>query len=200
MIQSGSIVSFSVEALGIIGGVLGLIYIIYRMKALSFANGMKHFEVFKALQQLCGSDARDNMPSIRVALSCVTSRDLSSKEIEWFLYTPGAFRYLKRYGKFKRYIDIDFDKNLFKFVDRYSTRKSRWIEAAKLVSIYAVTASIGIMMVTEIPLLVDGGMVNRLAGFHLAGYFFIAVSLLFMYMALMFQQATFLVDVELPKK
>lgn len=80
--------------IGILVGIASIVGVMSRVHASFNIQGHKRIEYYKKLQELCGKDANTNLAEILVILRVFTRAHLTNKEIEWFIWTPGAFRFL----------------------------------------------------------------------------------------------------------
>ncbi|WP_053910223.1 hypothetical protein, partial [Pseudoalteromonas sp. SW0106-04] len=106
----------------------------------------KKVELYRQLQKLCGTDASANLPEILVILHLFTRAHLTNKEIEWFIWTPGAFRYLSEYGRKIELVDIDYGNDTFKWRGKLSDGLRRLGCIAVLSILYFVTGVVGIVL------------------------------------------------------
>ncbi|TOG98362.1 hypothetical protein CGI90_26275, partial [Vibrio parahaemolyticus] len=93
-----------------------------------------HYEIYQKIRVLVKESLNDNYAEILVLMNCITPRELSPKEVEWFVEHPGAFRYLKDFGvSGARYLDADLNNNTFFLTPRVSTLRKRVFERLKFV-------------------------------------------------------------------
>ena len=130
-------------------------FLISRIRMTSLKYHTLNLEHYEKLRELCGRDANENLSTLLVALNGVTKRELEPKFIEWFLYTPGAYRYIKKFGICKRYLSIDIDSNKFIWNTKYVERKSRWKEQASITLLYTFCGTLGILPIISYELLFE---------------------------------------------
>jgi len=102
---------------------------------------------YEKIKDLCGKDARDNLCELRVALAAFTNKDLLPVEIEWFIHTPGAFKYLKKFGRCHKYLDIDLKNNKFIWIEKFKSTNSRIWEQLKLFMFYLISGTVGVAII-----------------------------------------------------
>ncbi|MBU1308995.1 MAG: hypothetical protein KKE30_05625 [Gammaproteobacteria bacterium] len=184
--------------ISIVVGIAGVVALVHRILLQSMVSGMKQFELFRQLQELCGSDARNNLAAIRVALTCFTKRELTTTEIELFLLVPGAFSFLRSYGKLRRYVTIDFNSNEFVFKPEFDSKRKQMIEWGKLVGLYLTSGTLGAMLVLAVPITLNTGKLNPWGSLHIAGYFLCLVAIFLLFMGMKLDDAKRLVKKKLP--
>ncbi|MBS3796142.1 hypothetical protein [Pseudoalteromonas sp. BDTF-M6] len=109
----------------ILVGIASIVGVISRVYLGHSSQSYKRVELYQQLQKLCGRDASTNLAEILVILRLFTRADLTNKEIEWFIWTPGAFRHLQEYGKKIEFIDIDYEKDSFKWRGKFDSSLKR---------------------------------------------------------------------------
>lgn len=182
----------------IVVGVAGVAALVLRMVLQTEASNIKQFELFLKVQELCGIDARKNLAAIRVALACITKRELTTKEIEWFLLIPGAFFYLRRYGKVSRNVSVDYCNNGFKFKSEFDSKTKRFIEWSKLVSLYLVSGTSGLMLIWAVPAVLNTGTLNPWVGLHILGYISCVLAVISLFMGIKLDDSKRLIREKLP--
>ncbi|WP_157813601.1 hypothetical protein [Pseudoalteromonas spongiae] len=125
--------------IGILVGIASIVGVINRIQSSFLTQGHKRVEYYQKLQALCGSDANNNLAEILVILRVFTRAHLTNKEIEWFIWTPGAFRCLPEYGKKIELIDIDYKNNTFIWRGKFKYWYRRLGLAMSLCLIYLIT-------------------------------------------------------------
>lgn len=118
-----------------------------RIKMMSLNYHKINLGHYEKVKELCGRDATNNLCELRIALEAFTSKELTPVEIEWFIYTPGAFKYLKKFGKCLKYLDIDVRNNKFVWSEKFQTPKSKRLEQLKIFMIYLVTGVLGVSLI-----------------------------------------------------
>ncbi len=112
--------------------VIGIVPLLRQIQDYSFAKNKGHYEIYQKIRVLVKESLNDNYAEILVLMNCITSRELSPKEVEWFVEHPGAFRYLKDFGvSGDRYLDADLNNNTFFLTPRVSTLRKRVFERLK---------------------------------------------------------------------
>ncbi|WP_298439238.1 hypothetical protein [uncultured Ferrimonas sp.] len=119
-------------------------FLISRIRMTSIKYHTLNLEHYEKLRQLCGKDANENLSTLLVALNCVTKRALEPKFIEWFLYTPGAYCHIKKFGMCKKYLSIDIESNKFIWNTKYVERKNRWKTQISIFLLYTFCGTLGI--------------------------------------------------------
>jgi hypothetical protein len=102
------------------------------------------------MKALCGVDARDNLCELRVALAAYTNKEFMPFEIEWFIYTPGAFKFIKKFGKCNKYINIDIENNRFIWAEDFQSYKDRLLEQVKIFMLYLFVGTIGVSLLLSV--------------------------------------------------
>ena len=101
-------------------------------------------EIYENIKKLSSESIENNHAEILVVLSRLTTKKLTTDEIQWFIKEPGAFLNLKQYGSIgSRYIRINLQDRKFRLTTRVSTKFHRLIERAKIFTF--VICSITIM-------------------------------------------------------
>jgi len=118
-----------------------------RIKMMSLNYHKLNLGHYEKIKELCGKDARDNLCELRVALAYFTNKKLTPVEIEWFIYIPGAFFYLKKFGRCLKYLDIDTNENKFIWSAKFQSRTSRFFEQLKIFMVYLVTGTFGVSII-----------------------------------------------------
>lgn len=116
-----------------------------RIKMMSLKYHSLNLELYEKLVKLCGKDAKANLSCLLVALTGVTKSKLEARYIEWFLYTPGAYAYIKKFGKCEKYLTVDFLTNNFIWVEKYNTKWGRGIQRIKIFVFYIITGTLGLL-------------------------------------------------------
>lgn len=127
-----------------VGAIFGIALTTSHLLANKSTGKLKRYEIFKELNCYLDDSPEKNFPMICAAVSCVSRRRLTLKEIRWFIKTPHAFDYMKPYSDQARYIELSKNMNSFKFSGKYSNRSARKLEHIGLIAIYIVLASIGL--------------------------------------------------------
>ncbi len=114
--------------------VIGIIPLLRQIQDYSFTKNKEHYQIYEKIRALVKESLNGNYTEILVLMNCITSRELSPKEVEWFVEYPGAFRYLKDFGvSGARYLDTDLSNNTFSLTPRVSTLRKRVFERFKVV-------------------------------------------------------------------
>lgn len=184
--------------ISIVVSVAGVVALVHRMLLQSLASEIKQFELFLKMQELCGTDARHNLAAIRVAIACFTKRELTATEIEWFLLVPGAFSFLRVYGKLQRYVTVDFTNNRFVFKSQFDSKKKKIIEWSKLIGLYVISGTLGVMLIITVPIILKTGDLNPWIGLHIMGYFLCLIAIFLLYMGTKLDDAKRLILKRLP--
>lgn len=180
-------------------GILGAYFAYIKLVMESQGSKIRQFELFLKLQKLCDKDARDNLAAIRVGLNSYTKRELTPKEIEWFVYTPSAFSYLKSYGRQTRYVSIDTDLNRFVYKSNVDSRIKRFKESGTLLFLYVVFGTAGAFLVDTNPPLLESGKVNPWVPLFAGGLLLLYFAGLMLYVLLKLIDAHELVGSHLPE-
>lgn len=143
-----------------------------RIKMMSLKYHSLNFEHYEKLRKLCGRDAKNNLSGLLVALNGVTKSELEPKFIEWFLYSPGAYAYIKRFGNCTKYLTIDTDNNKFIWCEKFDQSYFRNRERLSIFLMYTLSGTVGI-----VPLL-SYELVLQYLGFIPTIFIFIFCSLL----------------------
>ncbi|WP_105265140.1 hypothetical protein [Pseudoalteromonas sp. T1lg76] len=131
----------------ILASIFAIVLAVSRIYIELSSQNYKKVELYQRLQQLCGRDANNNLSEILVILRLFTSAHLTNKEIEWFIWTPGAFRYLPEYGRKYEFIDIDYEKNTFKWRGKFGSSLERYAFLALLFIAYFIFGVGGVIFV-----------------------------------------------------
>ena len=78
--------------------VIGIVPLLRQIQDYSFAKSKDTYEIYQKIRRLVKESLNENYAEILVLMNCITSRELSPKEVEWFVEHPGAFRHLKDFG------------------------------------------------------------------------------------------------------
>ena len=141
-------------------------FLITRIKITSLKYHTLNLEHYEKLRQLCGKDANENLTTLLVGLNGVTKKALEPKFIEWFLYTPGAYCHIKKFGLCKKYLTIDIVSNKFMWNSKYAERKNRWKEQASIFLLYTFCGTMGILpLISYEPLLAKLGIIPSIFAF-----------------------------------
>lgn len=125
-----------------------------------------NLEHYEKLRKLCGKDANENLSTLLVALNGVTKRALEPRFIEWFLYTPGAYCHIKKFGVCKKYLSIDIENNQFIWDKKYVERKNRWKTQFSIFLLYTFCGTLGILpIIAYEPLLEHLGFIPAIFAF-----------------------------------
>ena len=138
-------------ALQIISLIFTLITIpllISRIKMMLLKYNALNFEHYEKLKELCGTNANDNYSALLVALNGISKVNLEPKFIEWFLYIPGAYYYIKAFSKCTDYITIDIENNRFVWREAFKNKKDRMIRRLWMFLLYVFVGSIGVIPFT----------------------------------------------------
>ena len=101
-------------------------------------------EIYANIKKLSSDSIENNHAEILVVLSRLTTKKLTTDEIQWLIKEPGAFLNLKQYSSIgSRYIGINLQDGKFRLTARVSTKFRRLIERAKIFTF--VICSITIM-------------------------------------------------------
>ncbi|PAJ73338.1 hypothetical protein CJF42_16230 [Pseudoalteromonas sp. NBT06-2] len=122
---------------------IGFPFMLSRWKVSSIQLNSINLEFYEKLKELCGTNAKNNLPTLLVAIQDYAKCELKPFEIEWFIHIPGAFRLLKKFGSCKKFIEVDKELNLLRLKDKYSTKKNRMIERGKVFFIYCLLGTLG---------------------------------------------------------
>lgn len=123
----------------ILAGVAGIVIALHTYLSNKLSNRIKEYEIYKEVRdQLELGDSNENLSSMLVALSCIMSRELTLDEIRWFVQTPSAFRHIKDYSAQANYLKISDDSSGFYYRERYTQKKTRWLEIVSLFGLYIV--------------------------------------------------------------
>ncbi|MDX7679097.1 hypothetical protein [Aeromonas caviae] len=91
------------------------------------------YEIYENIKKLSNESIEKNHAEILVVLSRLTTKKLTTDEIQWLIKEPGAFLNLKQYDSIgSRYIRIDLQDKKFRLTTRASTKRHRLIERAKI--------------------------------------------------------------------
>lgn len=134
-----------ISLLGVILSVITIPFIISRMRMSSFKYHSLNLEHYEKLRDICDRNANDNLSTLLVALNGVIKKNLEPTLIEWFLYTPGAYFYIKKFDKCKRYISIDISNNKFIWNSKFKESKNRLKERILMFSVYTAFGTLGIL-------------------------------------------------------
>jgi len=114
--------------------VIGIVPLLRQIQDYSFSKNKDSYEIYQKIRNLVKESLNENYVEILVLVNCITSRELSPKEVEWFVEYPGAFRYLKDFGiSGARYLDIDRNNNTFSLMPIVSTLRKRVLERLRFV-------------------------------------------------------------------
>ncbi|WP_017221302.1 hypothetical protein [Moritella dasanensis] len=177
----------------VLGGVISLSFTLHKLKLGGFSFKVQKYDYFERLQLLCGSDASINLVNLRVAFRCVTTRELTPTEMEWFLYTPGAYKFIGRYGRSQRFTSIDIVSNRFMWNEKLLTKKLRRIELIKILAIYTSSGTFGSLCILK------GGDISSFLGFdftyasYAIGGILSIMALVFLYLSLIYQDSEYLI-------
>ncbi|WP_105258888.1 hypothetical protein [Pseudoalteromonas sp. T1lg88] len=142
-----AILNFDLEPIAkILASVFAVALAISKIHIDLSSQNYKRVELYQQLQKLCGADANTNLSEILVILRLFTRAHLTNKEIEWFIWTPGAFRYLQEYGKKIEFIDIDYEKDAFKWREKFNSGWSRFGRFISLSFFYSITGVAGAIL------------------------------------------------------
>lgn len=106
---------------------------------------IKTFKLFREMQEICGTDARKNLPVLIEGFQTVTHRYLNSREIEWFLYFPGAFTNIGMYGDGRKYVELDVKANRIIYKEKFRSKKRRVLEHFILLGSYFFFCMLGLI-------------------------------------------------------
>ncbi|MFG7353189.1 hypothetical protein ACGMNB_19650 [Shewanella oncorhynchi] len=127
------------SVLGILAAIAGLSLTTHTLISNKLSNRIKEYEIYKELSGLLKKGAScQNLASMLVALSCIISRELTLDEIRWFVQTPSAFRHIKDYSAQANYLKISDDSSGFSYKEKYTHKKTRWLEIVSLFGLYIV--------------------------------------------------------------
>ena len=122
---------------------IGFPFMLSKWKVSNIQLTSTNLEFYEKLKSLCGTNANYNLPTLLVAIHDYAACELKPEEIEWFIHVPGAFKFLKRYGKYKKYIEINKNPNSIKLSIKYSSKRKRVKERIKIIIFYGLTGIIG---------------------------------------------------------
>ncbi|WP_022946231.1 hypothetical protein [Pseudoalteromonas ruthenica] len=136
-------VAFIGKVVVVLVGIASIIGVVSRVYLSHSSQNYKRVELYQQLQKLCGTDANTNLSEILVILRLFTPAHLTNKEIEWFIWTPGAFRYLPEYGRKIDFIEIDYENASFQWRGSFSQRRKLLRTLAWFLAIYGVVGTVG---------------------------------------------------------
>ncbi|USD33662.1 MULTISPECIES: hypothetical protein [Vibrio] len=114
--------------------VIGIVPLLRQIQDYSFTKNKEYYQIYEKVRALVQDSLTDNYAELLVLMNCITSRELSPKEVEWFVEYPGAFRYLKDFGiSGARYLEADLSNNTFSLTPRVNTLRKRVFERLKFV-------------------------------------------------------------------
>ncbi|ENG7521876.1 hypothetical protein ABVD55_005111 [Vibrio harveyi] len=114
--------------------VIGIVPLLRQIQDYSFTKNKDSYEIYQKIRTLVKESLNDNYAEILVLMNCITSRELSPEEVEWFVEHPGAFGYLKDFGvSGARYLEVDVSNNTFNLTPLVSTLRKRVFERLKFV-------------------------------------------------------------------
>ena len=177
----------------VFGSVISIAFTLHKLKLGGFSFEVKKYDYFERLQLLCGNDASNNLVNLRVAFRCITTRELTPTEMEWFLYTPGAYKFLSRYGRSQRFTSIDIVSNRFIWNKKLLTKKLRLIELIKMLAIYASTGTFGLLCILDADSISFDLELNFTYGVYAIGGILSLISLAFLYLSLVYQDSEYLI-------
>lgn len=131
-------------ALPLLTLVVGIPLLVSRIRTSSITYQSINLEHFEKLRELCGNDARANLAQLKVGFGSIIKGHLTPKEVEWFLYIPNAYSYLKKYDGCSRFLEIDTYNHKFIWRDKYSTKFSRISMKLILFLLYMVLVTVGV--------------------------------------------------------
>jgi len=117
-------------------GIFTLFISFWRFRLHRSESKIKTFKLFREMQEICGTDARKNLPVLIEGFQTVTHRYLNSREIEWFLYFPGAFTNIGMYGDGRKYVELDVKENRIIYKEKFRSKKRRVLEHFILLGSY----------------------------------------------------------------
>jgi hypothetical protein len=171
-------------------------FLITRIKITSLKYHTLNLEHYEKLRQLCGKDANENLNTLLVALNGVTKRALEPKFIEWFLYTPGAYCHIKKFGLCKKYLTIDIVSNKFMWNSKYAQRKNRWKEKASIFLLYTFCGTLGVLpLISYEPLIAKLGIIPSIFAF-LGSILLITLATALLYSLTIMDDAAYLIKTE----
>ncbi|MCG7542875.1 hypothetical protein MHM93_01605 [Pseudoalteromonas sp. MM17-2] len=131
---------------GIFVGVTSIAVAFNRIYTNYSSQNYKKVELYRQLQKLCGTDASTNLPEILVTLRFFTRAHLTNKEIEWFIWAPGAFRYLPEYGRKIEFIEINYETNSFKWRSKFTSAWCRLWALTLMFIGYFIAGVLGVVL------------------------------------------------------
>ena len=177
----------------VFGSVISIAFTLHKLKLGGFSFEVKKYDYFERLQVICGSNASNNLVNLRVAFRCITTRELTPTEMEWFLYTPGAYKFLRRYGKSQRFTSIDIASNRFIWNKKLGTKKLRLIELTQILAIYTSTGMFGLLCILNADSISSFLELKFLYGAYAIGILLSIISSFFLYLALVYQDSGYLI-------
>lgn len=162
--------------IGIFVGIASIVGVISRVHVSSNKQGYKRIEYYQKLQELCGKDANTNLAEILVILRVFTRAHLTNKEIEWFIWTPGAFRFLSEYGRKIELLDIDYENNTFVWRGKFKYWYRRFGLALVMALLYLIS---GITGASLILFTIQNFMLDQIVKFS----FFSVISIFLLFIA-----------------
>jgi len=113
--------------------------------------------------------------------------------MEWFLYTPGAYKFLRRYGKSQRFTSIDIANNRFIWNKKLETKKLRLIELTQILAVYTSTGTLGLLCISNADSISSFLELKLLYGTYAMGILLSIISLFFLYLSLVYQDSGYLI-------
>ena len=133
-----------------LGGIVGIAIAFNTLFLNKLNKNMKTYELYKSLKTLSSvNHPNNNLAEINVIVSCLTSKNLTLKEVKWFVNTPNAYKYIEQFGRLNRYIEISETEDSFSFKGKYKLKINRVVEFGAFFLLYLIFGGASIWLLLE---------------------------------------------------
>lgn len=135
----------------ILVSIIGIVLLVHKHMHSSFSVHTERYRFLKELIGDCNTLSKNREFAIQYALQAFCRMPLPASDAIWFVECPGAFQHLKRYGRALRYLNIDKSESCFRYMERYTKRKTIVKEYVQVIVGYVFFGFLGLYLLLKSP-------------------------------------------------